>query len=114
MKHSIGRTLPASTNTQVLLVPNGYIADVSMVFISNTSGSTGNISFYWEHGHDPSHQIYVLNAKTINSKDYLQFSQGNLVMKSGDSFYFNPSVEMNVIVTFDLLKAPQLFTFPNE
>lgn len=114
MRHSIGRTLPAGVTTQVLEVPNGYIADVSMTLISNTSGSTGNITFYWQHGHDASHQIYILNAKTLNSKDYIQFSNGNIVMKSGDTFHFNPSVEMNVIITFELLKAPQLFTFPNE
>jgi hypothetical protein len=114
MRHSIGRTLPAGVTSEVLLVPNGYIADVSLIFISNTSGSTSNITLYWQHGHDPSHQIYILSTKTISSKDYLQLSNGNVVMKSGDSLQFLPSSEMNIIVTFDLLKAPQLFTFPNE
>lgn len=114
MKHSIGRTLPAGVETQILVVPNGYIADVSMLFISNTSGSTGSIVVYWQHGHDSSHKVYILNGTSVGSKDYIQFSNGNVIMKAGDSFKLQPTQEMNVIVTFDLLQAPPLYTFAGE
>lgn len=114
MKHSIGRTLPASTTTEILVVPNGYIADLSLLFISNTSGSTGSISVYWQHAHDTNHKIYILNGTSLNSKDYLQFSNGNVILKSGDSLKLTPTQEMNVIVTFDLLQAPPLYAFAGE
>lgn len=114
MRHSIGRTLAASTETEILVVPNGYIADLSMLFISNTSGSTGSITVYWQHGHDASHKVYILNGTSLNSKDYLQFSNGNVIMKSGDSLKLTPTQEMNVIVTFDLLQAPPLYAFAGE
>lgn len=114
MKHSIGRTLAAGVETQILVVPNGYIADVSMLFISNTSGSTGSVVVYWQHGHDSSHKVYILNGTSVGSKDYIQFSNGNVIMKAGDSFKLQPTQEMNVIVTFDLLQAPPLYTFAGE
>jgi len=114
MRHSIGRTLPDSTETEILLVPNGYIADLSMLFISNTSGSTGSITVYWEHGHDATHKVYILNGTSLGSKDYIQFSNGNVIMKSGDSLKLTPTQEMNVIVTFDLLQAPPLYAFAGE
>lgn len=114
MLHSIGKTLTASTNTTLFTVPNGYVAHLSMTFISNTSGSTGNVTFYWQHAHDASHKVYILNGKTLNSKEYVQFSNGIVVLKSGDSIVLNPSVSMDVIATFDLLQAPPLYTFSNE
>ena len=114
MRHSIGRTLPASTETEMLVVPNGYIADLSMLFISNTSGSTGSVTVYWQHAHEATHKVYILNGKSLGSKDYIQFSNGNVIMKSGDSLKLEPTQEMNVIVTFDLLQAPPLYAFAGE
>lgn len=114
MKHSIGRTLPAGVETEILIVPNGYIADMSMLFISNTSGSTGSITVYWQHAHSASHKIYILNGYSLNAKDFLQFSNGNLILKSGDSLKLTPTQEMNVIATFDLLQAPPLYSFAGE
>ena len=114
MKHSIGRTLPAGVETEMLIVPNGYIADMSMLFISNTSGSTGSIVVYWQHAHSASHKIYILNGTSVGSKDYIQFSNGNLILKSGDSLKLQPTQEMNVIATFDLLQAPPLYSFAGE
>lgn len=114
MLHSIGKALPASTDTTLFTVPNGYVAHLSMTFISNTSGSTGTMTMYWQHAHDVSHKVYILNAKSLNSKDYIQFTGGIVVMKSGDSLVFNPSQPMDVIATFDLLQSPPLYTFSNE
>ena len=114
MLHSIGKTLSSSTNTTLFTVPNGYVAHLSMLFISNTSGSTGSMTVYWQHAHDSSHKVYILNGKSLNSKDYIQFSNGVVVMKSGDSLVLNPTQTMDVIATFDLLQAPPLYTFNNE
>ena len=114
MMHSVGRTVPSATNTTLFTVPNGFVAHLNMVFVSNTSGSTGSMSFYWEHAHDSSHKIYILNGTSVGSKDYIQFTNGLVVMQSGDKLVFNPTTEMNVIVTSDLLQRPPLYTFDGE
>lgn len=111
MMHSVGRTVPASTDTTLFTVPNGYVAHLSMVFVSNTSGSTGSMTFHWEHAHNTLHKIYILNGYSLSSKNYVQFSNGIVVMQSGDKLVFNPTTEMNVIATFDLLQRPPLYTF---
>jgi hypothetical protein len=85
MKHSVGKTITTTgSDVELFTVPNGYVAEVSTLFISNTAGSTASVSVFWQHGHDATHKIYIINGKSLNSKDYLQFSDG-LVMKQGDS-----------------------------
>jgi hypothetical protein len=116
MKHSIGIDIPANTLTEVFTVPNGYVADVEMLFVSNNGTGNANASVYWQHEHDSDHKIYILKDKTISAKEFLQFSNGSVVFKSGDSMQVLTAAASTfaLIVTFDLRKEPPLYTFPNE
>jgi hypothetical protein len=113
MKHSIGITLPAATTTTVFTVPNGYVAEVDMLFISNHSGNNKTVSAYWQHAHDPSHQIYIIDGYPLAAKGFVQFSDGSVVFQQGDSLKVAPETgsDMSVIVTFDLRKEAQILTF---
>lgn len=115
MKHSVGKTITTTgSDVNVFTVPNGYVAEVSTLFISNTSGSTASVSVFWQHGHDATHKIYIINGKSLNSKDYLQFSDG-LVMKSGDSMNIQTNTSgISIIATFDLRKELPMYTFAGE
>jgi hypothetical protein len=113
MKHSVGITLPAATTTTVFTVPNGYVAEVDMLFISNHSGNNKTVSAYWQHAHDPSHQIYIIDGYPLATKGFVQFSDGSVVFQQGDSLKVTPEADsdMSVIVTFDLRKEAQILTF---
>lgn len=115
MKHSVGKTITTTgTNIALFTVPQGYVAEVSTLFVSNSAGSTATVSIYWQHYHDATHQIYIINGRSLNSKDYLQFSDG-LVMKSGDSLWVNVSTaDISFIATFDLRKELPMYTFDGE
>lgn len=115
MKHSVGKTITTTGSDVVLFtVPQGYVAEVSTLFVSNTSGSTATVSIFWQHYHDATHQIYIINGKSLNAKDYLQFSDG-LVMKSGDSMWVNiGTAGISFIATFDLRKEFPMYTFDGE
>lgn len=115
MKHSVGKTVTTTGSDVVLFtVPQGYVAEVSTLFISNSAGSTATVSVYWQHYHDASHQIYIINGRSLNSKDYLQFSDG-LVMKSGDSMKVQTNTSgISFIATFDLRKEFPMYTFDGE
>lgn len=116
MKHSIGVDIPANTLTELFTVPNGYVADVSMLFVTNNGSGNANASVYWQHAHDANHKIYILKEATVSAKTFLQFSNGSVVFKSGDSMKVLTAAGSTfaVIVTFDLRKEPPLYTFPNE
>ena len=114
MKHSIGKSLAAGTAQNIFTVPNGFIAVVYMVFVTNTSGSTGSYNMSWRHAHDPGHVIRFAYGKSLGSGSSDQFANGELIMKSGDSFTVTNTVAVDVIVTFDLIKSLPLYAFDGE
>jgi len=116
MKHSIGITLASSTLTEVFTVPQGYVAEVDMLFVNNHTSGSKTIDVYWQHEHDPNHKIYILFQKSLSSKEFLQFSNGSVIFKPGDSLWAQAESgsDYTLIVTFDLRAAPALWTFPNE
>lgn len=116
MKHSIGITPTPAVLTEVFTVPNGYVAEVDMLFVSNHTTSAKTIDVYWEHAHDTSHKIYILNQTPVNAKEFLQFSNGSVVFQEGDKMMCltEAASAYTVIVTFDLRKQQPLYTFPNE
>ena len=114
MKHSIGKSFAAGNAQNIFTVPNGYIAIVYMVFITNTAGSTNSYDMSWHHAHDLSHVIRFAYGKSLGSGTSDQFTNGELVMKSGDYLTITNTGAMDVIVTFDLIQAPPLYAFDGE
>lgn len=114
MKHSIGKSFLPGSAQEIFTVPNGYVAIVYMVFITNTSGSTNSYDMSWRHAHDVGHVIRFAYGKSLGSGTSDQFTNGELVMKSGDKLTITNSGDMDVIVTFDLLQAMPLYAFDGE
>lgn len=113
MKHSIGKTFAAGTAQNIFTVPNGFVAVVYMVFVTNTSGSTNSYDLAWLHAVG-NHNIRFAYGKSLNSGTSDQFANGELIMKEGDSLKITNAGTMDVIVTFDLLKSMPLYAFEGE
>lgn len=114
MKHSIGRSFATGTAQNIFTVPNGYHAIVSMVYITNTGGSTGSYNMSWRHAHDASHVIRFAYGKSLSSGASDQFTNGEVVMKAGDSMTVTNDVTVDIIVTFDLVQALPVYAFEGE
>ena len=110
MKHTVVKNLVASTDTTLFTVPQGYIAEVYMVFISNVSGSTGAADFWWRKG---GVDYAILESKSLGSGEYIQFSNGSIIMQAGDTLMFNSGQVMTVMASFDLIQAPPMYAFVN-
>lgn len=106
MKHTVGIALVAGTTNTVLEVPANYKVEVTLLFISNLDSTNKKTTVYWEHAHNPAHQIYIINNYPMAANEYLQFSNGSLIMQSGDKFIVVPEAGANqhVLLTFDLYK----------
>lgn len=116
MKHSIGVTVPAATLTEVFTVPQGFVAEMDMLFIANHTSGSKTASVYWQHAHDSDHKIYIIFEKSLSSKEFLQFSNGSVVFKPGDSLWMTTESgsDYTIIATFDLRAAPAMYTFESE
>jgi hypothetical protein len=116
MKHSIGITVAPNVLTEVFTVPQGYVAEVDMLFVNNHTSGSKWVDVYWQHEHDPDHKIYILYQKSLSSKEFLQFANGSVIFKPGDSMHVKTEAgsDYTLIVTFDLRAAPSMWTFPSE
>ena len=116
MRHSVGKRLTAGTANTVFTVPNGFKAEVDMLFISNLDANNKTVSIYWQHAHDIDHKIRIIDAYPMAAHTFLQFSNGTVVMQQGDSMVVTPQAGavQDVIITFELKKEPLTVAFAGE
>lgn len=113
MKYSIGKNLTAGVSNTIFTVPSGYHAEVTMLFIANSGGSTKAMSAAWHDGST----ITFQGTKSVNAGEYLQFGgqTGNfLIMTDGDYLTITPEAgsTFTCIVSFLLYPhQPTNFTF---
>lgn len=114
MEYSVGKNLTAGTANTLFVVPTGYHAKVTMLFLANSTGSTKSISADW---HDGATVIPFQGTKSVNSGDFLKFggSVGEyLLMTEGDYLSVTPEAGSTfvAIVSFDLFPhKPSNFVF---
>jgi hypothetical protein len=116
MKHSVGKPLTAGAANTLFIVPAGYKAEVSLLFISNHTGNNKTISAYWQHAHDAAHQIIIIDGYSLAATEFIKFDGSTIVMQSGDSIVLTPEAgsNMSAIVTFDLYKEAATYAFEGE
>lgn len=102
-------TLTTTDLTEIVEIPQGYIAYWSLLFISNHGGSTNACTVYWDKATGT--DLYIIDGKNLSSGEYLQFSDGVLVLQPGDKIQAQTGSagDVGVAVTFDLLEAPASF-----
>jgi uncharacterized protein YjlB len=116
MKHSVGKLLTAGAATTLFTVPNGFKAEVSLLFISNHTGNNKTISAYWQHAHDPSHQIIIIDGYQLAATEFIKFDGSTIIMQAGDSIVLTAQAgsAMSAIATFNLYKEAATYAFDGE
>lgn len=96
---TVGKNLTAGTANTVYTVPKGCKAIATLLFITNRGGSTASVSAGW---HDVSYgsTVTIVGAKSLGAGEYLQFSQGRMVMDEGDYLTVTPAVGSTFSVIF--------------
>lgn len=103
---SVGLNLTANTLTTVYTVPTGYYAKWNLMYLFNGTGSTKHITAYWTDS-SASTDIYVQNANTVSSKEYVRIDGGAyVVMEEGDTIKMisEAGSTFSTICTFELFK----------
>jgi hypothetical protein len=116
MKHSVGKLLTAGAATTLFTVPNGFKAEVSLLFISNHTGNNKTISAYWQHAHEPSHQIRIIDGYQLAATEFIKFDGSTIIMQAGDSIVLTAEAgsAMSGIATFNLYKEAATYAFDGE
>lgn len=105
MKQSVGKHLTAGVENLLFTVPNGYKAIVSLLFISNLDANNKTTTAKWRQDAEAT-DISIIEQYPMASRSYIQFSNGELVLQSGDSMVITPEAgsTQSALATFDLIK----------
>lgn len=96
---TVAKNLTAGTTTVVYTVPKGCKAIATLLFLSNHTGSTKAITASW-HDHSANTTIDIIGAKSLASKEFLQFSDGRMVMDEYDELRCTPEAASSFSVIF--------------
>ena len=100
---TVGKNLTAGSANTVYTVPKGCKAIATLLFIANGGGSTASVSAGW---HDISYgsTVIIAGSKSLGAGDYIQFSNGRMVMDEGDYLTVTPAAgsTMSVIFTVEI------------
>ena len=104
MKYSIGKNLTAGTANTLFTVPEGYHAEVTLLLLANTRGSSKSISGIWHEGVT---SISFQGSKSVGAGEVLKFGgpPGEyLIITEGDYLSVTPEAgsTFSAIVSFDL------------
>jgi hypothetical protein len=105
---TVGKNIVANTPTTVYTVPKGCKSIITLLFISNSTGSGKTVTAVW-HDFNENVDITIAHSTTLNSgnNNYIQFSSGRMVMDEGD--YVKVTTEtgssMSVILTVEIVQS---------
>jgi hypothetical protein len=103
---TVGLNLPGGALTTVYTVPTGYYAKWNLMYVFNGTGSTKTFTAYW-HDTSASTDVYVLNANSVSSKEYVRMDGGAyVVLEEGDKVVMQSEAgsTFSTICTFELYK----------
>ena len=108
MHYSIGKNLTAGVANSLFVVPEGYHAKVSMLFIANAGGSTSGVQAAWE---ETDATIPFQGNASVNAVTSLQFGGEYgyfLILKDGEYITVTPDAgsTFTALVSFELYPHP--------
>ena len=100
---TVGLNLTAGVSNTVYTVPKGCKAIATLLFLSNYGGNSKSISADW-YDKSADDDIVIAGGKSISAGDYIQFSDGRLVMDEYDELRVTPEAAstFSVILTVEI------------
>ena len=102
---TVGKNLTAGVTNTVYTVPKGCKAIATLLFLSNHTGSSKAITATWYDKSD-NESVDIVASKSLGSKEFLQFSDGRMVMDEYDELRCTPEAgsSFSVIFTVEILQ----------
>ena len=74
---------------ELYVCPNNCRTRVILLFLSNANGNT-SVDIEWYRAADTDH-YFIVGGKNLTSGEYIQFSDGYIVLEPGDKLEITPS-----------------------
>ena len=105
-EYTVGKNLTAGSANTLYTVPRAHKAIATMLFIAHGAGSTASISAAW-YDSSAATSVTIVAGKNIGSGEYIQFTDGRLVLDEGDSITVTPAAgsTFSAILTVELIQS---------
>lgn len=105
-EYTVGKNLTAGTANTLYTVPRAHKAIATLLFIAHGAGSTASISAAWYDTSEDS-SVTILAGKNLGAGEFIQFSDGRLVLDEGDSIIITPASgsTFSAILTVELVQS---------
>jgi hypothetical protein len=100
---TVGKNLTAGVSNTVYTVPKGCKGIATLLFLANGGGNSKSITAKW-YNHSENTEIVIAAGKSVSAGEYIQFSDGRMVMDEYDEVRITPEAAstFSVILTFEL------------
>jgi hypothetical protein len=102
---TVGKNIVANTPTVIYTVPKGCKAILTLLYISNSTGSNKTVNAVW-HDHSEGDDIVILGTTNLDANKYIQLSDGRVVLDEYD--YIKITTEtgstMSVILSMEIIQ----------
>ena len=82
---SIGHFCTTTSRETIYTCPPNYTALVTLLFVSNTDTANRDVTVEWYHATE--NVYYTVFTTSVSSKNFLQFSDGYMVLNAGDRLH---------------------------
>jgi hypothetical protein len=99
---TIGANLTAEVEKEVYICPNNFTAKVDLIFVTNNTNGNESITIQW-YDYTADMNYNIAPAVVISAFNFLQLSNGYLVLNSGDKLKFTSSAgsSMSAVVSVE-------------
>ena len=103
---SIGHKCATTARETIYTCPKNYTCLVTLLFISNSDTANRNVTVEWWHASESTY--YTIFTTSVSSSNYLQFSDGYMVLNENDRFHITAGAAnvISAIISVEELYAP--------
>ena len=98
---TVGSNLTAGSSNTVYTIPKGCKGIATFLLLANHSNNTKHITASW-FDHNENTTVDIVAAKSLTSKEILQFTNMRIVMDEFDELRCTPEASSNYAVIFTL------------
>lgn len=99
---TVGANLTAEVEKTVYTCPNNFTAKVELVFVTNNTNGNEAITIKW-FDYSANEDYFISPSYVISAFNFLQLSNGYLILNSGDQLKFTSSAgsTMSAVVSVE-------------
>jgi hypothetical protein len=105
--YSVGRNLTANTKTTLFTVPTKQVANLNLLFASNSTASTKHFSAWW-YDKSAATEVVIVASYDVSAKSFLKFDNAYITLEDGDEIRVQSETgsTVSVIITVEVDNAP--------